>query len=1115
MEDEQKKMRPKSRSAKFAELPKQFVSLPNSEIVHRFWNSSLFNEVYLKVDLPERYKEIWQVDYAPLQEFCQGFLNLCSAKESEDFTTWSETDTITNWVKPIMRLLGWQPDPNQNPFLEEVSFTVEERGEKKTYRLDILYVNDAKEKKYISGEKDPHKRLIEARHAGILPLEAKYWDRLEEYRQGKAESKKRIEHKDGDSLRALSPEGQILRYMQLLDKDYGILTDGRTWRLFHKNASDEQNKRCFEFNLGNLKSYIQNDIEDPNKLRTFIEAAKYFYFFFSKESLYPARNEEPVVNEVLRYSQQYIDHAEEDLRTRFIQAMNVACNGFARSAKEGGGTTDLSLVRSASESTLFNVLFLKHCEVRHVLPLRSVDYRKISLTTLIDRLDHLIFDPEKEDSINEEKLRQAFRSDFPYSNAGYEVYERLMDLAKVVHGGTGEGRDFGFKIEGFKQSIFTNEEWKFANKHKVPNGEMVRILFLLGFTESRVRNRKYQQIPYAAFTPRQLGSIYESFLEFQLYRAKENQALVNGEWQSSSPRQDVPFVKKGDLYFSAENTEKKATGSFYTPDNVVRLILRESLDQKIKTLDSQSILKLKVCDPSMGSGHFLNGALDYLSKAYMERLYRETSGNAEITPSQAKRLILERCVFGVDLNPRAVKLAKMALWLESALPGAGLPCLDTQLRCGDSLIDEPKASDRPFKWEKQYPEVFNNGGFDLIVGNPPYGAKFSQATVAYLKSRYESLAVRAESYVLFVERGVKLLRDAGVIAYIIPDTYLNLGFTSNLRNFILKNSLLRKICLLPNDTFEDATVDVTILITERRFESDTYHQAKVQIIDCRDHNASDSYEVIENRRETPNDDWQQSDSFNVSTDSTDRLLLQKLEKAGEKLEQHGIMLSGIKTYEVGKGTPPQSKQIRDTKPYTAERQMNKSFAPLYEGKHVGRYQNLWKSDCWVKYGEWLAAPREADNFEGEKILIRKIIGETLIASYVSEKVYCNTLLFIAKLNETAPFSHKYLLAVLNSSLMGWYFRKKFQISDEDTFPQIMIRDILQFPIAIPSKEQEKAIIRHVDRILTLGNAPDKLTGEGKELGSFTKLSDEIDALVFQVYGLTSQELKQVKIPKRG
>lgn len=168
---------------------------------------------------------------------------------------------------------------------------------------------------------------------------------------------------------------------------------------------------------------------------------------------------------------------------------------------------------------------------------------------------------------------------------------------------------------------------------------------------------------------------------------------------------------------------------------------------------------------------------------------------------------------------------------------------------------------------------------------------------------------------------------------------------------------------------------------------------------------------------------------------------------------------------------------------------------------------------WVKYGPWLAAPRLATHFEDEKLLIRKIVGETLIATYYPKQSYCNTLLFILKAKCETSWNLKSLLGILNSKLIGWYFRKKFQIGKEDTFPQIMIRDILQFPlpsasITLDSQMQvlvQEMLQRH-ERLAAVKTDHDKTLLQRQ----ISSTDTEIDRLVYDLYGLTNEEIRIVE-----
>jgi len=221
---------------------------------------------------------------------------------------------------------------------------------------------------------------------------------------------------------------------------------------------------------------------------------------------------------------------------------------------------------------------------------------------------------------------------------------------------------------------------------------------------------------------------------------------------------------------------------------------------------------------------------------------------------------------------------------------------------------------------------------------------------------------------------------------------------------------------------------------------------------------------------------------------------------------------GIKVYQIGKGKPPQTKEIRDTKPFTSDKKKDE-FLPFFDGEHIGRYQLFWDHNNWLKYGPWLAEPRFPEKFVGEKILIRKIVGRTLIATYIPETSYCNTLLYVLKLKSGTQINYKFLLSILNSKLIGWYFRKKFQISDEDTFPQILIRDISQFPIPNATPILKDKLSSLVDLMLNLQEQLQNAKTPYDQISTRRQIEatdSQIDTLVYELYGLTKEEITIVE-----
>lgn len=499
-----------------------------------------------------------------------------------------------------------------------------------------------------------------------------------------------------------------------------------------------------------------------------------------------------------------------------------------------------------------------------------------------------------------------------------------------------------------------------------------------------------------------------------------------------------------------------------------------------------------------------------------------------------------------------------------------LPTLENNIKSGNSLVDtdfygnelfEKERKIKPFNWQKAFPEVFkiglsqstvspelqkftraitnsieaekeldasmgdylntlkepaitygDFGGFDIVLGNPPYGALFSTDELNYFKKRYNTSVWRGESYLMFIEHGLRLLKTDGLLGFIIPDTLLNLGFTQPARELLLRNSRIQEIVSLPSNVFSGATVDTIILLTEKTDYTNKFHPSTVWV---KTFGKKQTISIIDSPQKEffiKTKDWFEENSFNLQTDNAEKKLLSKIESGKESVDSIAKMFSGIKTYEIGKGKPAQTEKIRNEKPYTSEKKIDKTWLPFYDGIHIGRYQLLWKANNWIKYGEWLAAPRNPENFEGEKILIRKITGKTLISTYISETSYCNTLLFVLKLKDRT-YSYKSILAFLNSELMGWYFRKKFQISNDDTFPQIMIRDILQFPVPFIDKDHDNELNKLVNQLLQLNEekAEAKLQTKISQIESkIDYCENRINEIIYQLYELTEDEIKIVE-----
>jgi hypothetical protein len=785
----------------------------------KYWNSKLFNDLYLRRDLPQDYKNMWEDDDATkFQSFYEKLENVASefsGKEAE-LTSWTETETISGWIKPTLEDLGWGNNNTgrQNVFLEESSF----RFENKTLRTDILIVDHPDEKQYVS-KADSDEKLFEARQHVIIPVEAKYWNLLEFDRQETPEDKRRADVEHDDASRSLSPNEQIIKYMEMLRKDWGILTDGATWRLFNREISSEDPTRYFEFNLFALIKSIQTQKTEEDRLHA-KASAKYFYFFFRKDAFPLPENSAPTfLTELLGRSKKYVLTVQQELKVRFVQAMNITCNALAASAKAEGKSLSHNEIRDLAETILFNVLFIKSLESRSILPITAQDYRKLSLSNIVDKIEK--FDAEKDDQTNLRRLRQAFAKgngqafDFKFEN--FEIHDRMVRLNEIVNSGGGKENQFGFEIQGFKETLFSAKQWTNFKALKITNRAWVRTLFQLGYAESDLENIKYQQIPYSYFTPRQLGSIYESFLEYKIGIADVDMHFSGGEWtEAKTTKKDrggSSFdVRAGELFFQ-HDTARSATGSFYTPHKVVEFMLKTSFDNLLSGKSSEEILNFRVCDPAMGSGHFLSAALSRLAERFLEALSKER-GSKPISKSDAKRQILERCIFGVDINSRAVKLAQMSLWLESAASGCPLQNLEGSLKSGNSLIESGKSYSFNFDWIREFPKVFKDKGFDLMIGNPPWGASLDEIKSFIPNEFPASSAKNLNSFELFVIKSLKLIKFGGEVSFVLPRNILRSEEYTDLR----KSSVVPQIRYVADigPAFEGVTQEGIVLTLDNQ-----------------------------------------------------------------------------------------------------------------------------------------------------------------------------------------------------------------------------------------------------------------------------------------------------------
>ena len=399
---------------------------------------------------------------------------------------------------------------------------------------------------------------------------------------------------------------------------------------------------------------------------------------------------------------------------------------------------------------------------------------------------------------------------------------------------------------------------------------------------------------FSAIEADALGNIYEQYLGHILKKTEDG---VN--------------LKKNGVH-------RKKQGIYYTGTFIVDFIVRNSLGELLKDKSIQNE-NVKILDPSCGSGSFLIKAFDIMYEKYREIEQYSKTSQTELdlkfvtsSPFTTKAKIIKENIFGVDLDKQAIEISQLNLLLKIAEKGQRLPLLQENIQCGNSLIEDKNiAPDRAFKWEDNFLEILKNGGFYAIIGNPPYifarDKKFSDIEKQYFYQNYSLGKYQLNSYLLFIERSINLLKEGGYLGFIIPNTWHTIDSYLKFRQFLFNKMSDIKIVNIPKKVFLDANVETSILI----FKKTPISNKNLTLYEFKENKFE---KVYEGHSSVLGENY--IVRFNLGTVETihkTKEIMKKIESSSIQLKEISTVKSGLKAYEVGKSAGAEGRTRTDTR----------------------------------------------------------------------------------------------------------------------------------------------------------------------------------------------------------
>jgi len=412
-------------------------------------------------------------------------------------------------------------------------------------------------------------------------------------------------------------------------------------------------------------------------------------------------------------------------------------------------------------------------------------------------------------------------------------------------------------------------------------------------------------------------------------------------------------------------------------------------------------------------------------------------------------------------------------------------------------IKSNKIFENAFEWRFEFPEVLNDNGefvgFDVVIGNPPYipSNKIEKLEKKFLEENYETSEYQINTFGLFAEKGIKLLKNRGIQCYIIPNYWLSTKYDEKLRNYMFKryhSYLLVNIYSI----FELATVDTIVLFTEKT--EGKVKNVEVVSIDRKLKTINDRLEAIHTQS------WAYEEIYYINDTETELNISfeKKIIPTGSiKIGDVFNLKFGAKLYEVGKGIPSQTKEFSKNKVYESSFKKDNTYIELLRARDIKRFKSP-NSNYFVKYGENLAAHRNPDIFSIDRILVNRIMSKRYLDATIETNFKINNTDIIILNPKAKGVDLTFFLGIVGSKFLSYVLRSSNVNLDRDAYPKINTETLEMFPIPINVEFQNR-----------ISNLVMSLLRRNYELDS-AEIESQIDQLVYQLYELTEEEIKIVE-----